>query len=276
MKRIVYILILGFLACEEVVIVDLPAPQNLIVVEGWVSDSLGRHPIRITRSNGFADESSVLLIEDAQVQVQSKTGEVFSYTYSQDGYYLADLDYEGVSESEYRVLIELDTLNIRSEWDEMPERVDLENLQVDSFEDNDPDDPDRQITIYYPKITTSDPANQNNFYRWLFFKNGVRFNEPEPITIQNDRLFNGNLIPNDFQNFEYEIGDELTVHLLSISSSSFNYLSLLRSQITTLGTSSGTTPAIVNGNLFYVDNPNSQVLGYFGTAAMSYGTLTVQ
>ncbi|WP_370089468.1 DUF4249 domain-containing protein [Ekhidna sp.] len=276
MKRIAYILILGFFACEEVVVVDLPAPQNLIVVEGWLSDSLGRHPIRITRSNGFADKNSVIPIEDAQVLVQSKTGEVFSYSYNIDGYYLADADYEGTSRAEYRVLIELDTFSIRSEWDEMPERVLLENLQVDSFEDNDPDDPDRQITIYYPKITTPDPAGQDNFYRWLFFKNGERFNEPEPITIQNDRLFDGNLIPNNFQNFDYEIGDEMTVHLLSISPSSFNYLSLLRSQITTLGTSSGTTPAVVTGNLSYVNVPNRQVLGYFGTAAMSYGTLTVQ
>ena len=255
---------------------DLPAPQNLIVVEGWVSDSLGRHPIRITRSNGFADDNSVLLIEDAQVTVESKNGDPIEYAYNSNGYYEANIDFKGVSGMEYRVLIELDTFSIRSEWDEMPEKVLLENLQVDSFQDNDPDDPDRQITIYYPKITTPDPANQSNFYRWLFFKNGERFNEPDPITIQNDRLFDGNLIPNNFQNFDYEIGDEMTVHLLSISPNSFNYLSLLRSQITTLGTSSGTTPAVVNGNLTYVNDPNGQVLGYFGTATMSYGTLTVQ
>ncbi len=270
MKRLLYILLPVLLACEKVVEVDLPPAQNLVIVEGWLSDENGNQPIRITKSNAFSDKNPVQPITNAQVIVQARTGEIFSYSYNSDGYYHADNPFSGQIDVEYRLRIVIDdSVEIRSDWDRMQEKVSINTLEVDSFQENDPNDSDRQITVYFPKITTQDPGDAENYYRWQFIKNNIIFSEPESITIQNDRLFNGNLIPNNFRNFDYASGDEMTVRLISISQSSHNYLSLLKSQITTLGTSSGTTPAIVNGNLFYVDNVNQLVLGYFGTTAIS-------
>ena len=275
MKRLIYILIPFVIACEKVVIVELPSSQNLVVVQGWISDSLSLHPIRLTRSNGFADDGEVVPIEDAQVIVQARTGAVYTYSYRSNGFYDANASYQGVVGTEYRVRIVIDTDEIRSDWDQMPEVVSLNNLQVDSFEENDPENTDQQITVFYPKIRTRDPENITNYYRWIFFKNGDRFNDSEPITIQNDRLFDGNLIPNDFQQFAYDSGDEMTVQLQSISANAHNYLSLLKSQITTLGTTSGTTPAIVTGNLSFVNDDSEIVLGYFGAISSSSGTVVV-
>lgn len=275
MLIILSILSIALFACEKVVIVDLPPSQNLVVVQGWLTDSLSDQSIRITRSNAFSDNNAVVAIETAQVIVQARTGEVFNYSYRADGFYAADMPYRGNTGTEYRVRIVLDTIEIRSEWDEMPESLSIETLQVDSFEENDPDNSDQQITIFYPKVTTTDPDGIDNYYRWIFYKNGEVFNTPEPITIQNDRLFDGNLIPNNFQAFGYDSGDEMTVQLQSISQSSHDYLSLLKSQITTLGTSSGTTPAIVEGNLFYVGDDSKIVLGYFGAVSGSFGMVTI-
>ncbi|MEO9483767.1 MAG: DUF4249 domain-containing protein [Ekhidna sp.] len=275
MNRLIYILLILFFSCEQVVLVELPPSQNLVVVQGWLTDSLGNQPVRLTRSNGFSDNALVPVLENAQIIVQSRNGAVFTYTYQSNGYYDADTPYKGDPGTEYRLRIILEGVEIRSEWDKMPEAVSIGNLQIDSFEENDPDNTDQQITIFYPKITTSDPVNRENYYRWVFYKNDQIFNTPEPITIQNDRLFNGNLIPNNFQIFGYDSGDEMTVQLQSISSNSHDYLSLLKSQITTLGTSSGTTPAIVNGNLFYLDDSDEIVLGYFGTVSSSVQTMNV-
>lgn len=278
MKRIFIIwftLSIVLFSCEKVVIVDLPPSQNLVVAQGWLTDSLSNQSIRITRSNAFSDNTAVVPIETAQVIVQSRTGEVFSYSYRANGFYDADTPYRGNAGTEYRVRIVLDTVEIRSEWDEMPESLSIGTLQVDSFEENDPDNSDQQITVFYPKVTTTDPAGIDNYYRWIFYKNGEVFNSPEPITIQNDRLFDGNLIPNNFQSFGYDSGDEMTVQLQSISQSSHDYLSLLKSQITTLGTSTGTTPAIVEGNLSYVVDESQLVLGYFGAVSSSFGTVTI-
>ncbi|MEQ8904738.1 DUF4249 domain-containing protein [Ekhidna sp.] len=275
MKRLLYILLFIFFACEEVVIVELPASQNLVVVQGWVTDSLGSQPIRITRSNSFASDSSVDIIEHAEVFVVSKEGDTIHYSYEANGFYHSNTPFRGINGVEYRVLITIDTMEIKSEWDKMPENVPIENLQFDFFEENDPNNPSQQITIFYPKITSRDPGDVMNFYRWVFYKNGEVFNDPDPIVIQNDRLFNGNLIPNNFQNFGYDSGNEMTVQLVSISENTHNYLKILRSQITTLGTSSGTTPAIVNGNLFFTNNMDQQVLGFFGAVSESTETITL-
>lgn len=276
MRRLIYISLIIFLGCEEVVIVDLPAPQNLVVVQGWISDSLSNQPIRITRSNSFSSDSSIDIIENAEVLVQSNRGDIFQYSYESNGNYHANVPFRGLNGTEYRVLIALDTVVIRSDWDKMPENVPIENLTFDSFEENDPNNPNQQITIFYPKITSRDPENQSNFYRWVFYKNGDVFNEPDPIVIQNDRLFNGNLIPNNFQNFGYDQDDEMTVQLISLSQAAHNYLKILRSQITTLGTSSGTTPAVVNGNLFVENNEGQQILGFFGAVAESTETISIR
>ncbi|WP_462251519.1 DUF4249 domain-containing protein [Ekhidna sp.] len=275
MKKLLIISFIVLMACEKVVVVDLPSPQNLVVIQGWLTDSLGNQRIRLTRSNGFADNNEVLPIDDAEVIIQSRIGEVFTYSYANDGYYHADTEYRGTPGIEYRLRIIVDDQEIQSLWDIMPIPTSVGNLQIDSFEENDPNDSDQQITVFYPKITTRDPIGEENYYRWVFYKNQEIFNSPEPITVQSDRLFDGNLIPNNFQIFGYDSNDEMTVELQTISFSSHSYLSLLKSQITTLGTSSGTTPAIVEGNLFYVDDESEQVLGYFGAVSSSVATVIV-
>ena len=276
MKRLAYISIALFFACETVVEVDLPSPQNLVVIEGWLSDQEQTQSIRITRSNSFDNENPVQPIINAQVVIQSRNGEIFQFSHDTDGFYSSVIQFSGVSGTEYRLRAVIDdNIEIRSEWDRMLENVPIENLTIDSFRENDPSNPNQQITVFFPRITSIDPINVDNYYRWVFLKNDVVFTEPEPITIQNDRLFDGNLIPNNFQNFNYSSNDTLTVQLISITQNSHNYLSLLRSQITTLGTSAGTTPAIVNGNLFYIDDNEELILGYFGTAAISESSINI-
>lgn len=279
MKKYFFIAIVFIAAsCEEVVRIELPASQNLVVVEGWVTNTLENQYVRLSISNPFLDEQNLVPIENAGVVVQSRTGNTFQYAYEGIGIYRSITPFAGLEGTEYRVRILLDNgEEIRSSWERMAEAVPILSLNADNFLENDPDNPSQQVTIYYPKILAVDPADTRNFYRWVFYKNRFIFSEPEPITLQDDRFFDGNLIPNSFQSFEYDLGDEIIVQFQSINQEAYNYLELLRSQITTLGTSGGTTPAIVNGNVDYVsDNLTEMVLGYFGTIAISSDTTVVQ
>lgn len=275
MKRFLAIWMIFLIACEEVVEVDLPASQSLVVIEGWVTDSLSNQVIRITRTNSFSSKTTVENIKNAVITTESSIGDTYSYSYSSNGYYRSNTPYKGINGIRYRLKVRIDTSEIESYWDEMQQKVNITKIEIASFIENDPDDLSQQITVYYPKVTTADPRFEKNFYRWFFYKNDEIYKEPDPIVIQNDRLFNGNLIPNDFRSFGYSKGDKITVELQAISASAFSYLSLLKSQITTLGTSTGTTPAIVSGNLFY-KNGEETVLGYFGTTASSIDSISVQ
>lgn len=287
MKKIHAIVILCFLlSCdnigigvEEVVEVELPSATSLITVEGWVTSQKETQYVRLTRSNGFNSASPVESISNASVIVQARNGDITrSYTHTNDGVYLSDVSFAGISGTDYRVRIQLeDGPEIRSEWETMPDVVALNRLFVDSFEENDPEIPNRQITIYFPRILALDPEDNRNYYRWRFFKNDQAFVEFESITIQDDRFFDGNLIPNDFRSFGYELEDKMVVQFQSISGEAFNYLNLLKSQITSLGTSSGTTPAQVPGNLSYASSEETEdVLGYFGLVGVSSDTIMVE
>ncbi len=270
---------LVFSSCEEVVIIDLPDAQNLVTVEGWLTNFDEIQTIRLTRSNSFASNQPVTPITNAIVSVQSKkNGNSFLYLHGSNGFYKSTQSFGGETGEEYQVRIDLsEGLSIRSQWERMVETVPIDALFIDSFVENDPDNANRQFTVFFPRISAVDPANNRNFYRWMFLINSQFYDEPESITIQDDRFFDGNVIPNNFRSFGYETGDEMIVQFQSINQEAYDYLSLLKSQITSLGTSTGTTPAFVQGNLSYFSSENDQsVLGYFGTVAISSDTAIVE
>lgn len=254
--------------------VDLPDPQSLFVIEGVITDERKLQSVTISQTTGFSDPNPVIPIESAEVLVQSRAGETFLFTHHENGTYRSNIEFAGMAMQEYRVRVQLENGDeIRSKWEQMPDMVEILNLSSDSFQENDPDNNNQQITVYFPKVSAIDPTDTKNYYRWIFYRDGERYVEPESITIQDDRFFDGNFIPNNFQDFGYNLNDQIIVQLLSISKESFEYLSLLKSQITTLGTSSGTTPSVVNGNLEYIsDEINEQVLGFFSTVAISADT----
>jgi hypothetical protein len=99
-----------------VVIIDLPQEQNLIVVEGWVTNVNERQYVRLSRSNSFSGALNPA-IEDATVIVQVKDGISQTYSYAQNGNYLSDSPYQGLTGEEYRVSIVLSNGDlVRSLW----------------------------------------------------------------------------------------------------------------------------------------------------------------
>ncbi|MEP5611495.1 MAG: DUF4249 domain-containing protein [Cyclobacteriaceae bacterium] len=276
MKKLIVILILATLSCEQVVIIPLPDEQNLLVVEGWLTDNVERQYVRLSRSNSFSGAVSPV-IDDATVLVQARNSPSQTYSYTQDGRYLSDNSYRAVKGEEYRLSILLPNGDlIRSTWTPIESNTDIVLLSVDSFEDNDPENQGQNKTIYFPRITARDSANYQNYYRWMLFKGGVQLTDPESIILQNDRFFDGNFIPNLFNDYEYSLGDNMKVELHSITKEAYDFLNLLKSQTTTLSAAASTTPAIVTGNITNFANPEEVVLGFFGTRSISADSVIVQ
>lgn len=273
MRSCLIISLFFIISCEQIVVIELPAAQNLVVVEGWVTDIEEIQSVRIIRSNGFLNKEPVQPITDAEIRVERRNGGFQIYNHSEDGYYLSTDPFAGNPDFEYRVVITLpDDNTIRSDWDMMPRKTKITSIEIRSFLENDPNNQGQEITLFYPKLTVSDSANFNNFYRWVFFNGNKRYAEPEAITLQDDRFFDGNFIPNNFDEFSYTEGDSIIVNLQSITNNTFEFLTLLKSQIATLGTASITIPAVVDGNLVSL-NTNEKILGYFGTLSVSADTI---
>lgn len=272
------IILILLLSCEEVVIIELPTAQNLITVESWLSSIEETQQVKLSVSTGFSSSEQIAGVNDAEVIIQSRAGEIFQFSLLQNGIYQSNSPFAGDINQEYRLRVILSNdEEIRSEWERMQPTIPIQSVRINSFDENDPDNPGEQFTVFFPKVNARDSINFTNNYRWFFYKDRVKYTEPETITIQNDRLFDGNLIPNDFQSYSYSEGEEIIIELQSITQSAFDYLSILKSQITSLGTSTGTTPATVPGNISYQsEEVQDLVLGYFGTVSLSRDTVLVE
>jgi len=272
------ILIFTLISCEEAVIVRLPPAQNLITIESWLSSLDETQKVRITQSNGFSERLQTRPVTDAGVTIQSRSGLIFQFSYTENGFYSSNAPFAGEAGQQYRLRIRMGSeQELRSDWEQMEKQVAINSLTINSFEENDPNNPREQFTVFFPKDEARDPAESENHYRWVFYKDRIRYTDLESITIQSDRLFNGNLIPNDFQVFSYTEREEVIVELQSITRDAYDFLSLLKTQITSLGTSAGTPPANVTGNIaFQSDEVNESVLGYFGTVAISRDTIIAE
>ena len=264
MKRTLTIFLLFILiACGENI--DLPSSPDLIVVEGWIYDQDTIQKIRLSKTAAFGEENEADLIENATIAVKS-TFESYSFSHSENGIYYSNEPFAAKPGRFYHVEINVDGKIIRSMPEQMKQVPPIDTLTYDSFTEPSETNPQVEIIVYYPVAFISDDQEENNYYRWRFWKNQTLFNTPEDIFIQSDRFFNGlDSIENEFIDFDFRLNDTIQVELQEISFNAYSYLRLLKLQTTSLGTRQGTSPAAINGNLFVEDDPSEIVLGFFGT-----------
>jgi hypothetical protein len=169
------------------------------------------------------------------------------------------------------VLAEGDTIVSTNE--QLAQRVAIDTLVYESFEANTLGN--QQEIVYYPVLTVQDPIDVSNYYRLKVYQNGELFEDPEFIILENDRFFNGKLFRNDLINFEFDLGDTIRIELLSISKSTYDFYAQFIRQSTLLGTSSGTAPATLEGNLTDISNQDRRVLGFFSTTSQNASEIVI-
>ncbi|MEL6562668.1 MAG: DUF4249 family protein, partial [Bacteroidota bacterium] len=84
------------------------------------------------------------------------------------------------------------------------------------------------------------------------------------------------IFKNEFKEYLYENGDSSTVRIESLTEEAYNFLRFFRRQTTDLGTSGGTNPGALRGNMRNTNDPGEVVLGYFGASAVSMAGKTVE
>ncbi len=249
--------------------IDLPDGKELLVVEGWVTDQDKQHWVKISRTVPFDDRSSESPVTDALVIIEDKLNNSYPLSHAQDGNYFS-LPFSGMETRSYRLIVELSNgETIQSDWERLNPLMPIKRILKDFFEDQDPETGE-DIEVYFPIVVSSDPAEEINFYRYKGFRNGILLNEPSELILLNDQFVNGaDSLPNFIPEFRYTFDDTIKVELHSLTKESFDFLELLKSQTTSLGSSSGTSPATLTGNLKNLNNENEIVLGFFGASSVS-------
>jgi len=255
---------------------DLPtASSSFLVVEGWLTDQDTQQYVRLSRSQEFLSSEANRFVSDAEIQVRSSRNEQFTFSHQSNGLYLSDIPFAGQPNNSYWIRISMPNGSIvESNMEMIQPASEIDSLAFDFYLRPSEEDPQIDEKVYYPIAFAKDEGSARNYYRWKLYKNDTLFSDPEYLVLLSDRFFDGNAYQNDFTNFEYQLGDKITVEKLEISQKAYEYLSLLKSQTTTLGTVSSVSPAPVKGNLHYLSS-TTQVLGYYGVASVRQDSLRI-
>lgn len=274
MKSTLTILLVLLLGCSEVVL-DFPPPREVLVVEGWITNESKAHWVKLSYTTPFEDTRSEKVVNDATVWIEQLGSEdVIPMIYDGNGYYRSAVQ-AGLIDARYRLNIELaDGTTAYSSFERLNPVSEIEQINFDSFEDEDPDTGE-EIEVIYPVVHSTDPAEEVNFYRYRGFRNGEILNAPQELIILSDQFVNGRSLPHNIPEFRLDVGDEVTIHLESLSAEAFGFLELLKIQTTTQGSSGGIAPAPLKGNLRYDEDPNALIIGFFGASSVTILSATV-
>lgn len=270
MKKHLYILIiLPLIACQNNDESDID-DRGLTVVQGWLTDQDTIQFVKLSLSQKFLDNTIPEYIENAEITISGDNGDQLYLTHISEGLFASKENYGGKSGIGYTLTIILeDDQVITSTVEYMSNAPKIDTLGYDFYERESDTNPNIIEQVYYPITQIHDQANESNYYRWKLLRNDTLFSDPEYMILINDRFFDGNapLIENEFTIFEYFEADSISLELHEISKSGFDYLRILKTQTTTLGSTSSITPGPINGNLHYL-NSSETVLGFWGTSSV--------
>ncbi|MGV3541177.1 MAG: DUF4249 domain-containing protein [Rufibacter sp.] len=304
--------------CVDTVELKMPSSDKLLVINGLVSTDPGPYFVRINLTSPYGagilpvDQS----IRDAVVRIEDEKGNVEVLAQQEYGLYrTSPYGMRGRVGGEYTLTVTLkDGRVYQSKTEVMPAVPAIEGAEVVYEEKTvlNSDNLEVPDNRYHVLLSTQDPAEQRNFYRWdwtgvyevstqpwEYVERDPRTGKivPRPksccttcwvkdsvnaIQVTDDRLFNGNMvrgqrvasIPVTAQTFNIRYRVELRQY--SLTEDAFEYWRVLGIQTAKTGSVLDPPPANPRGNIFNVNNPDEQVMGFFGASAVARKILNLR
>ena len=264
LKHVTLLVGIYLFSCEEVVDLDLPTGEKLIVISGWITNQPGPYEVTITETIGFNNQNPNPGVGGAQVFTTDRLGIRYDFTETENvGVYRSDPDdLRGIPGNAYvlHVILE-DGTEYASDQQVLNPVPDLEDVSIDSFLDVINSEPN-----FFVKGFILDEPSIRNFYRWRVFVNGNLQNTPDDLIVFNDKFTDGRRFENRADNILLNENDVVILEHWSLSEGAFRYYELLISQTKSDFGGTNTPPAIVHGNLSNINDNSETVLGFFGAS----------
>lgn len=224
-RKILVLAVLLVAGCEEVIEVNLKGSESTIVIDGWLTNELKSHTVRVTQTLSFYDSISSGAVSDAIVYVTDSKGNSYMYDYAipmpgeMDGYYFSSL-FAGV-ENEYY------TLHVQYQGEEyigsdtLKRITSIDSLVVQEDTSLFPP-PENDSLIYEVLLYASEPQETVDFYYFDFFRNGEPTGEQNQIFVFDDETLGESLdgLPSPMN---FALGDTARVDILSLSRIAYVY-----------------------------------------------------
>jgi hypothetical protein len=293
-----FVLIAGLLAitgCKDPYHMELrSSDQSLLVVEGFLNKGQAS-TFRLSRTIDLSEETSLKPELQAQLTVEGKDNSVAVFTEMGSGIYQAFLAFLEVGK-EYRLRIRTSAgREYLSSYVEVKNNPSIDSVSWRQQEDN----------AVWISVSTHDPANSSRYYRWefeetweirsFFFSmwkhqgNGSivprnmptedvsrcwRYNASTNILLGSSARLTSDvikespliLIPRTSEKLEQRYS--VLVKQYTLSREAYEYFDLLKKNTESLGTIFSPQPSEVRGNIYSVNDPNEQVIGFVTASAV--------
>lgn len=246
------ILLLNLVACEEVITLDLDVAEPKLVIEAIINGTKNYCSVNLSLSQRFYDDNEFEMVDGATVQLTNEAGESLIIPRISIGKF--KLENILINEkSSYSITITTPDGKEYSASTISTVPVILQHLTASeknrAIRGNTLDEGTYQIAGIF-----TDPINIENYYRFKITVNGEY--DPYSYVLIDDDSRDGHSIAMIVARKLFDLGDSISVELLSIDKKSYDYFIQVAEQ-SGEGFNS-TTPYTPSGNF------DNGALGYFG------------
>ena len=249
MKKIIFLLTILCISCEDVVTVDLPKAIEQIVIDAELGRPQGGGMatlrVLVTKTTDFYN-SEILSVDDASVSLQYNN-EVLTSNHIEDGLYTLDIP-EITTNKQYQLIVEVDGVSYTAIEELVLSGTFDSAIQGDGqlFSGNETE----------VLITLTDLPGLGNFYLFDFSDNNLfvtrdRFYDGQPFTFS---FFYDDLFPKN---------DQVTIRMVGIDEAFFTYMQILLSHSGQSGGGPFTTATSTLLGNFVSSEQEIVALGYF-------------
>jgi hypothetical protein len=251
-----------FCACEDVININLNEADQRIVIEGRVSNRLPSYSVKITRSTDYFNPGDFETVSDAIVIITDDAGNADTLQELPIGEYNAYWRV-GVPGRTYTLTVSIDGETYTGS-STMIEPIEIDSLTYEYQEGGGigmDEDEGYRLHCFF-----TDRADIDDYCMLRVYRNRGRL---QRYFLYDGQWSDGN--PIDYEYFEkvFNLGDTMTVDLLTLNEQDFDYFELLRQVIAdgNEGQANPTNP---------ISNLSNRALGYFAAYSINTASIIIE
>jgi hypothetical protein len=280
-----------FTGCIQKFVPEITEIQDLMVIEGLLTDQPGQNSIKISTSLPVGSRYQVKPLSGCTVLISDDEGNTYTLDESDAGVYSADPTFQGVVGRTYTLNIRTGTSHGNRNYTSIPvmmkpvppiDSIYYDKVVLTRMADGWPSGEGCQIYL-----NTFDKQNICKFFRWEYTETWEILipyhvpnnrcwvtNKSDKINIKNTTgLSEGkieklpvNLVTNESDRLRVRYS--ILVNQYSMNEEEYGYWEKLRSIVEQSGSLYDITPSSVPGNIKCIEDPYEKVLGYFSVSSV--------
>jgi len=248
-------------ACQKVIKIDLNDTDPRLVIEAWIYDTPGPYEVKLSETTSYFNPELSAGISNAQIVISDDAGQVDTLIYVSPGTFETK-HLQGYPGRTYTLKVFYqDKLYEASTY--LPPVVPIDSLGYMRAEDSFFGTEGKYLVTFF----AHEPQHEQNWYRFNVYKYSLVLNADSLVNaraadwmITDDLVLKGDVIDLPFPQ-EFDPGDSVTVHMLSLSLPAYEFLFAMHNQIISDGGMFSPPPANPKNNI------SGGALGYFGASS---------